>query len=55
MALSTQGCVIAAAAGAGALIADEISERDGKFDPLEKAYDGDKTTEPIIDDGIDGD
>ncbi|MGF1544379.1 MAG: hypothetical protein ACFB00_07760 [Parvularculaceae bacterium] len=33
---SLSGCVIAAAAGAGALAADEISETDGKFDPLER-------------------
>ena len=47
-ALSTQGCV-AAAIGAGAVAADEIVEDDGKFDPLEEAYDGDDTTDPIID------
>ncbi|MEM9262492.1 MAG: hypothetical protein AAGA22_02850 [Pseudomonadota bacterium] len=42
------GC-IAAAIGAGAIVADEITEKDGKFDPLEEAYDGDDSTTPIID------
>ena len=35
--LASNGCVIAAAAGAGYLIHDEATENDGKFDPLEKA------------------
>ncbi|MEL7487933.1 MAG: hypothetical protein AAGJ87_12030 [Pseudomonadota bacterium] len=43
-----QGCV-ALAIGAGAVAADEIVEGDGKFDPLEEAYDGDDDTTPIID------
>lgn len=47
-AVSLQGCV-AAAIGAGAVAADEIVEGDGKFDPLEEAYDGDDSTDPIID------
>ena len=47
--LSLQGCVLAAGVAAGAVVADEISEKDGKFDPLEEAYDGDPTTKPIID------
>ena len=47
---SLQGCV-ALAIGAGAVAADEIVEGDGKFDPLEEAYDGDKDTTPIIDEG----
>jgi len=47
--LSTSGCVIALAAGAGAVAADELSEHDGEFDPLEKAYDGDDDTDPLID------
>jgi hypothetical protein len=37
--LSTSGCVLlglGAAAGAGAVAADELNENDGKFDPLEK-------------------
>lgn len=46
--LSAQGCV-AAAIGAGAIAVDEIIEDDGKFDPLEEAYDGDDSTTPIID------
>ncbi len=48
MALSGTGCV-AALIGAGAVAADEIVEGDGKFDPLEEAYDGDDSTTPIID------
>ncbi|MEM9495447.1 MAG: hypothetical protein AAGA09_05550 [Pseudomonadota bacterium] len=39
MAVSTSGCVVAAAAGAGYLIHDEATECDGKFDPLEKLRD----------------
>jgi len=35
--LACNGCVLAAAAGAGYLIHDEATENDGKFDPLEKA------------------
>lgn len=49
MGTSTSGCVVALAAGAGAVAADEISEKDGKFDPLEEAYDGDDSTTPLID------
>ena len=45
--LSTNGCV-AAAVGAGVVAADELMEDDGKFDPLEEAYDGDDTTDPIL-------
>ncbi len=48
MLLSGSGCV-AAVIGAGAVAADEIVEGDGKFDPLEEAYDGDDSTTPIID------
>ncbi|MBT8473655.1 MAG: hypothetical protein HKN14_06675 [Marinicaulis sp.] len=48
---STSGCVIAAAAAGGAIAADEIGEKDGKFDPLEDAYDGDESTEVLSDDG----
>ncbi len=44
----SSGCV-AALIGAGAVAADEIVEGDGKFDPLEEAYDGDPSTTPIID------
>lgn len=29
------GCLLAAAAGGGYMVADEIKEKDGKFDPLE--------------------
>ncbi len=52
--LSQTGCVVAAI-GAGAVAADEITEKDGKFDPLEEAYDGDDSTTPIIDEGDDED
>lgn len=44
----SSGCV-ATALGAGAVAADEIAEGDGRFDPLEEAYDGDPGTTPIID------
>lgn len=30
------GCLFAAGAGAGAVVADEANENDGEFDPLEK-------------------
>lgn len=33
----SSGCVLFAAAGAGYLVHDEATEKDGKFDPLEKA------------------
>lgn len=46
--VTLQGC-LAAAVGAGAVAADEISEGDGEFDPLEEAYDGNDETDPIID------
>ncbi len=36
---SVSGCVVLAAAGAGYVVADEISEGDGKMDPLEKVRD----------------
>ncbi|MHA7871853.1 MAG: hypothetical protein ACX939_05845 [Hyphococcus sp.] len=49
MAASTSGCVVALAAGAGAVAADELNEDDGEFDPLEKAYDGDDETSPLED------
>ncbi|MEQ1929111.1 MAG: hypothetical protein ABL957_01075 [Parvularculaceae bacterium] len=39
MGLSTSGCVVAAAAGAGVLVHDELTEDDGEFDPLEKVED----------------
>lgn len=35
--LASNGCVLVAAAGAGYLVHDEATEKDGKFDPLEKA------------------
>ncbi len=50
MGFSTSGCVLAAAAGAGAVIADEANENDGEFDPLEEAYDGDDSTDPLVKD-----
>ena len=53
MGMSTSGCVVALAAGAGAVVADELNEDDGEFDPLEEAYDGDDRTKPLIDDDID--
>lgn len=37
--LVCNGCVIAAAAGAGYLIHDEATEDDGNFDPLEDVRD----------------
>jgi hypothetical protein len=37
--LLLNGCVVAAAAGAGVLVADELNENDGEFDPLEKVED----------------
>lgn len=46
--LAASACVPAIIAG-GAIAVDEIVERDGEFDPLEEAYDGDPTTDPIID------
>ena len=48
MSVTTSGCVLAAAAGAGAVVADEANENDGEFDPLEEAYDGDDSTDPLI-------
>ncbi|MEO1252058.1 MAG: hypothetical protein AAFW81_06925 [Pseudomonadota bacterium] len=53
--VSTSGCVFALGAAAGAIAADELTEGDGEFDPLEEAYDGDDSTEPLIDDDIDND
>ena len=47
-ALMAQGCVPALIAG-GAVAADEAIEDDGEFDPLEEAYDGDDSTDPILD------
>ena len=39
MGAGLSGCVIVAAAGAGYFVADEVSEGDGKVDPLERAFD----------------
>ncbi|MEM8771303.1 MAG: hypothetical protein AAGD92_06615 [Pseudomonadota bacterium] len=39
------GCALGVAAGAGAVVADEANENDGKFDPLEDTYDGNETAE----------
>jgi len=39
IAISTSGCVVAAAAGAGYLLHDEATECDSKFDPLEDLRD----------------
>jgi len=43
------GCVLGAAAGAGYIAHDEATENDGKFDPLEEAYDGDPSTAGPLD------
>lgn len=50
MSFSLSGCVLAAAAGAGAVAHDELTEDDGEFDPLEEAYDGDPDTKGPLDD-----
>jgi len=50
MCLSLSGCLLGAAAGAGAVGYDEATEGDGGFDPLEEAYDGDPDTKGPIDD-----
>ena len=42
---AVSGCALGLAAGAGAVIADEANENDGKFDPLEDTYDGNDTAE----------
>lgn len=47
IAISTSGCLLGVAAGAGAVAADEAHEDDG-FDPLEEAYDDDSDTTPIV-------
>lgn len=39
------GCALGVAAGAGAVVADEANESDGKFDPLEDTYDGNDDAE----------
>ncbi|MFC2951478.1 hypothetical protein ACFOOP_06030 [Marinicaulis aureus] len=44
MSTSLSGCLLGAAAGAGAIGYDEATENDGEFDPLEEAYDGDPET-----------
>ena len=44
MSMSLSGCLLGAAAGAGAVGYDEATEDDGEFDPLEEAYDGDPDT-----------
>ena len=49
MGLSTTGCVLAAGAAAGAIAVDEAHEKDGEFDPLEEAYDGDPSTAGPLD------
>lgn len=54
MSMSLSGCLLGAAAGAGAIAADEINEDDGEFDPLEEAYDGDPETRGPAD-GLDND
>ncbi len=47
--VSLSGCVLGAAAGAGAIGYDEATEGDGEFDPLEEAYDGDPDTKGPLD------
>lgn len=49
MGISTSGCLLGAAAGAGYIAADEINEDDGEFDPLEEAYDDDPETAGPLD------
>jgi hypothetical protein len=49
MSMSLSGCLLGAAAGAGAIAADEANENDGDFDPLEEAYDDDPDTKGPID------
>ncbi|WP_425410698.1 hypothetical protein [Hyphococcus sp.] len=56
MSLSLSGCLLGAAAGAGAVGYDEATENDGEFDPLEEAYDGDPETRgpaDVVDDDDD--
>ena len=56
MSAPLSGCVLGAAAGAGAVAYDEATENDGEFDPLEEAYDGDPETRgpaDIVDDDDD--
>lgn len=49
MSLSLSGCLLGAAAGAGAVGHDEATEGDGEFDPLEEAYDDDPDTRgPVL-------
>ncbi|WDI32978.1 hypothetical protein PUV54_07180 [Hyphococcus flavus] len=50
MSTSLSGCLLGAAAGAGAIGYDEATEGDGEFDPLEEAYDGDPDTKGPLDD-----
>ena len=50
MSMSLSGCLLGAAAGAGAVGYDEATEDDGEFDPLEEAYDGDPSTAGPLDD-----
>ena len=50
MSMSLSGCLLGAAAGAGAIGYDEATEGDGEFDPLEEAYDGDPDTKGPLDD-----
>jgi len=47
--LLLSACALAAGAAGGAVVADELNEDDGEFDPAEKAYDGDDETDPIVD------
>lgn len=56
MSMSLSGCLLGAAAGAGAIGYDEATEDDGEFDPLEEAYDGDPDTKgpaDVLDDDDD--
>ncbi len=56
MSMSLSGCLLGAAAGAGAVGYDEATEDDGEFDPLEEAYDGDPDTKgpaDVLDDDDD--
>ena len=43
--MANSGCALLAAGTAGAVAADEISEEDGRFDPLENTEAGEEVYE----------
>ncbi len=45
--LANSGCALLAAGTAGAVAADEISEDDGRFDPLENTDAGEEVYEEV--------